>query len=143
LDTLRIRKLHYVERIDFLSQAAKPMIEIPCPTNPPSNYILDETTMIQHGATRMILEWPPRNCGKRQLEMNTDHLGLKLPNFRTIRDSFESEYDLRLHEQHGFASPNLIQTHGGGSTSRSRDTAGSARENIQELGRSVRKPDTR
>ena len=43
--------------------------------------------MIQHGAARRILGWPARRGGKRQFEMSTNHLGLRLPNFRTIRDS--------------------------------------------------------
>ena len=55
--------------------------------NPPPNYILDDATRIQHGAARRILVWPARRGAKRQFEMSTDHLGLRLPNFRTIRDS--------------------------------------------------------
>ena len=74
-------------KLDFLSQAVRPLIEILCSMNPPSNYILDEATRIQHGAAKMILGWPSRRGGKRQIEMSTDHLGLRLPNFRTIRDS--------------------------------------------------------
>ena len=87
LDTPRIQKLHYAGKLDFLSQAARPLIEILCPMNPPPNYILDEATRIQHGAARRILGWPARRGAKRQFEMSTDHLGLRLPNFRTIRDS--------------------------------------------------------
>lgn len=63
------------------------MILLLCPMNPPSNYILNEATMIEHKAARRILKWPPRRCGKRQLEMSTNHIGLRLPHFRIIRDS--------------------------------------------------------
>ena len=87
MDTPRIQKLHYVGKLDFLSQATRPLIEILCPMNPPPNYIMDEATKIQHGAARRILGWPSRRGGRRQLKMNTDHLGLILPNFRTIHDS--------------------------------------------------------
>ena len=87
LDTPRIQKLHYAGKLDFLSQAARPLIEIFCPMNPPPNYILDDAIRIQHKAARRILGWPARKDGKRQFEMNTDHLGLRLSNFRTIRDS--------------------------------------------------------
>ena len=55
LDTPRIQKLHYTGKLDFLSQAARPLIKILCPMNPPPNYILDEATRIQHGAARIIL----------------------------------------------------------------------------------------
>ena len=55
--------------------------------NPPPNNILHDATRTQHGAARSILGWPSCRGGKRQLEMNTDHLGLRLPNFRSIRDS--------------------------------------------------------
>ena len=55
--------------------------------NPPLNYILDEATKIQHGAARQILGWPSRRGGIRQFDMSTDHLGFRLPNFCTIRDS--------------------------------------------------------
>ena len=65
LDTPRIQKLHYVGKLDFLSQAARPLIEILCPMNPPPNYILDEATGIQYGTARRILGWPPRRGGKR------------------------------------------------------------------------------
>ena len=74
-------------KLDFLSQAARPLIEIFCPMNPPPNYILDDATRIQHGAARRILGWPSGRGSKRQLEMSTDHFGLRLPNFRTIQDS--------------------------------------------------------
>ena len=46
LDTPRIQKLHYVGKLDFLSQAARPLIEILCPINPPPHYIMDKATMI-------------------------------------------------------------------------------------------------
>ena len=63
LDTLRIQNLHYAGKLDFLSQAARPLIKILCPMNPPPNYILDEATRIQHGAARRILGWPSRRGG--------------------------------------------------------------------------------
>ena len=87
LDTPRIQKPHHAGKLDFLSQAARPLMKIPCPMNPPPNYILDDATMIQYGAARRIFGWPARKGAKRQFEMSTDHLGLRLPNFRTIRDS--------------------------------------------------------
>ena len=87
LDTPRIRKLYYAEILDFLSHAARPLIESLCPMNPPPNYILDDATKIQHGAARRILGWPARRDAKRQFEMSMDHLGLRLSNFRMIRDS--------------------------------------------------------
>ena len=86
LDTPRIQKLHYTGKLDFLSQAARPLIEILCPMNPPPNYILDKATRIQHGAARRVLGWPVRRGGGRQLEMSTNYLRLRLPNFQTIRD---------------------------------------------------------
>ena len=46
LDTPRIQKLHYAGKLDFLSQAARPLIEIFCPMNLPPNYIMDEATKI-------------------------------------------------------------------------------------------------
>ena len=42
-------------KLDFLSQAARLLIEILCLMNPPPNYILDETIRIQHGTARRIL----------------------------------------------------------------------------------------
>lgn len=87
LESPRIRKLHYAGKLDFLSQAARPLMEILCPMTPPPNYILDEATRTQHAAARRILGWPKRRGGKRQVEMSTDYLGLRLPNFRTIKDS--------------------------------------------------------
>ena len=87
LDTPCIQKLHYAGKLDFLSHAVRPLIVILWPMNPPLNYILDEATMIQHGAARRILGWPSRRGSKRQFEISMDHLGLRLPNFRTIRDS--------------------------------------------------------
>ena len=87
LHTPRIHKLHFAGKLDFLSQAAMSLIEFFCSMNPPPNYILDDATKIQHGAARRILGWPTRRGAKRQFKMNTDHLGLRLPNFRTIRDS--------------------------------------------------------
>ena len=65
LDTPHIQKLHFAGKLDFLSQAAMPLIEIFCPMNPPPNYILDEATKIQHGAARRILGWPARRGAKR------------------------------------------------------------------------------
>ena len=50
LDTPRIQKLHYAGKLDFLSQAARPLIEFLCPMNPPPNHIMDNATKIQHGA---------------------------------------------------------------------------------------------
>lgn len=63
------------------------MIEILYPMNPPPNYIMYEATRIQHGAARMILRWPSRRGGKIQFKMNSDHLGLRLSNSRSIWDS--------------------------------------------------------
>lgn len=87
LATPRIRKLHYAGKLDFLSQAARPLIEVLCPTTPPPNYILDAATRIQHNAARKVLGWNIRRGATRQFETSTNHLGLRLPNFRTIRDS--------------------------------------------------------
>lgn len=47
LDTPRIQKLHYARNLDFVSQAAKPLIKILCMMNAPPNYIMDEATIIQ------------------------------------------------------------------------------------------------
>lgn len=65
IHTPRIRKLHYAGKLDFLSQAARPLIEILCPMTPPPNYVLDKATMIQHRAARQILGWSKRKGGKR------------------------------------------------------------------------------
>lgn len=83
LDTLQIQKLHYAEKLDFLSQTSRPLIEILCPMNPLPKYIMDETTRIQHRATRRRLRWSV----KRPFETSMDHLRLRLPNFITIKDS--------------------------------------------------------
>ena len=47
LDTPRIQKLLYARNLDFVSQAAKPLIKILCMMNAPPNYIMDEATIIQ------------------------------------------------------------------------------------------------
>ena len=50
---------YYAGKLKFLSQAARSLILLLCPMNPPSNYILNEATIIEHKAARRILKWPP------------------------------------------------------------------------------------
>jgi hypothetical protein len=107
LDTPRIQKLHYTEKLDFLSQAGRPLIGKLCLMTPPPNYIMneaDETTQGGEEDTRVAIT--PRGQAAARDEHRSSRA--KVTEFSDHSRLNAREHGICIHKQSAPSSLNIV-----------------------------------